>query len=147
MSRRFTSPYKILGLTNTATQKEIKQAYYKLVQELHPDKTIDLSLKKINQRKFVQINNAYNLLKTGKYKESIPTHKTCTYRKKYNDPDINYESMATRDRKTIHKSIAHGIIIGLLSFGLYAYAFVNYQRVKKYAPNHPLIKLMSGKKQ
>lgn len=32
------NPYKILNLGHTATTSEIKQAYYKLAHEYHPDK-------------------------------------------------------------------------------------------------------------
>ncbi len=48
--------YKILGLKNTATEKELKTAYRKLSKLYHPD----INPKTIN--KFNEINTAYNIL-------------------------------------------------------------------------------------
>jgi DnaJ-class molecular chaperone len=52
-------PYKILGVTKTASQDEIKKVYRKLARELHPDLHPDDS--KIEER-FKKVSAAYHLL-------------------------------------------------------------------------------------
>lgn len=57
--------YKILGIKKTATNKELKNAYRKMVKKYHPDKLIDLGeehLKGANE-KFQSIQNAYEEIK------------------------------------------------------------------------------------
>ena len=53
--------YKILELEKTATDKEIKSAYFRLAKEWHPDKNPD----KVEEatKKFNDISEAYNILK------------------------------------------------------------------------------------
>ncbi len=48
--------YKTLGIEKTATQAEIKKAFYKLAGEYHPDKPTG------NEAKFKEINSAYQTL-------------------------------------------------------------------------------------
>lgn len=55
----FIDYYKILGLSNTATQDEIKSAYRKLARKHHPD--LNPNDKEAN-RKFQQINEANEVL-------------------------------------------------------------------------------------
>lgn len=54
-----SDPYKILGLSKTATQDEIKKAYRKLVKDLHPDLHPDDAAK---QERFKAVSAAYGLL-------------------------------------------------------------------------------------
>ncbi|KAJ2913503.1 hypothetical protein MD484_g6889, partial [Candolleomyces efflorescens] len=57
-------PFEILGISSSATEKEIKSHYKKLSRAFHPDKvkpTAELTLEAI-QDKFVQITKAYKSL-------------------------------------------------------------------------------------
>jgi DnaJ-class molecular chaperone len=52
-------PYKVLGVSKTATQDEIKKAYRKLAKRLHPDLHPDDPAKKAE---FQDVSSAYDLL-------------------------------------------------------------------------------------
>jgi len=55
--------YKILGVSETASFKEIKQAYRKLSLQYHPDKNDN------DGQKFKEVNEAYQFLKSERKKE------------------------------------------------------------------------------
>jgi len=69
MQRNF---YEVLGLQRTATKKEIKEKYYSLARQFHPDRAKD---KQLADKLFVQINRAYSTLfndvKRAKYDASL----------------------------------------------------------------------------
>jgi DnaJ family protein C protein 9 len=56
--------YACFGLSNSATTKEIKDSYKKLLIKLHPDKNTDKSPSEIDQlsREFVEITSYYKVL-------------------------------------------------------------------------------------
>lgn len=55
-------PYKVLGVSRSATDDEIKKAYKQLAKKYHPDMHVgDPDLPKLEQ-KFKQIQEAYNLI-------------------------------------------------------------------------------------
>lgn len=56
------NPYKVLGVSENATQEEIRAAYLELVKKYHPDKYIDNPLKELASEKLKEINQAYELL-------------------------------------------------------------------------------------
>ena len=58
----------MLGLTKTATAKDIKNMYYKKCYEYHPDKTGGM-----HQDKFKEINVAYEVLSDEKKKTKYDT--------------------------------------------------------------------------
>ncbi|PIN25298.1 hypothetical protein CDL12_01964 [Handroanthus impetiginosus] len=56
------SPYEVLGVTPSATTKEIKRAYRKLALKYHPDVNKEAGA----QEKFLRIKHAYNTLLNSK---------------------------------------------------------------------------------
>jgi len=60
MSVQFKDYYKTLGVSKTATAKEIKSAYRKLAREWHPD--VNPTRKKQAEDKFKEISEAYEVL-------------------------------------------------------------------------------------
>ena len=54
--------YKLLGVSSTATDSEIKKAYRKKAMKYHPDKSND-SNRKENEDKFKALSHAYDILK------------------------------------------------------------------------------------
>jgi molecular chaperone DnaJ len=60
--------YAILGISKSATEAEIKQAYRKLSRELHPDKHKG---DKEKEAKFKEVNEAYEVLSDPKKKEAF----------------------------------------------------------------------------
>ena len=59
MSTHASDPYTTLGVSRSATEKEIKSAYRTLAKELHPDRNKDNP--KASER-FSKVTNAYDLL-------------------------------------------------------------------------------------
>lgn len=56
------NPYKVLGVSEGASQEEIRAAYLKLVKKYHPDKYVDNPLKELATEKLKEINEAYEML-------------------------------------------------------------------------------------
>ncbi len=56
------NPYKVLGVSEDASQEEIRKAYLSLVKKYHPDKYSDNPLKELANEKIKEINEAYEQL-------------------------------------------------------------------------------------
>ena len=61
--------YEILGVRPGASDKEIKQAYYSLARDLHPDKAANDEERKKYEQLFAEISKAYNVLKEDSRRE------------------------------------------------------------------------------
>lgn len=73
-------PYKILGINNTATKLEIKQAYRKMARLYHPDKCKD----KDAEEKFKRIHTAYEILGNDDDKKKYDSLDTVSKSEFYN---------------------------------------------------------------
>lgn len=67
-----SNPYRILGLQKGCSESEIKQAYYRLAQEYHPDKNSAPDAVK----KFNQVKDAYEILQD---KQKRKMYDSCGY--------------------------------------------------------------------
>ena len=61
-------PYKVLGITPTATDEEVKKAYRRLAMKYHPDKVEGMGeeVKKNAEAQFREINEAYEQIKAAR---------------------------------------------------------------------------------
>ncbi len=55
-----TDPYRVLGVSPTANDTEIKEAYKNLVKKYHPDRFQDEDMKELATEKMADINTAYD---------------------------------------------------------------------------------------
>ncbi len=59
-------PYEVLGVDRSASKDEIKKAYRSLARKYHPDNYTDSPLKDSAEEKMKEINEAYDLISSGK---------------------------------------------------------------------------------
>ncbi len=62
-------PYKVLGVSPSASDEEIKQAYRKLAKQYHPDKYVNNPLSDLATEKMKEINEAYDIILNDRKKE------------------------------------------------------------------------------
>lgn len=56
------NPYQVLGVSENATDEQVRAAYLQLVKKYHPDKYQDNPLKELAGEKLKQINEAYDII-------------------------------------------------------------------------------------
>ena len=56
------NPYQVIGVSETATDEEVRAAYIQLVKKYHPDKYQDNPLKNLADEKLKEINEAYDTI-------------------------------------------------------------------------------------
>ena len=59
------TPYRVLGVTEDASDAEIEQAYRRMISQYHPDKLVGVSddLRRQAEDKASEINGAYDRIK------------------------------------------------------------------------------------
>jgi len=91
------NPYKILGVAETASQNEIKAAYKAKTKDYHPDTYSgkDANMKKILHDKFVELHEAYEILRRNSHSTSHDTHS----QRKRNNADYENEAAKKSERE------------------------------------------------
>ena len=56
------NPYQVLGVSEHASDDEVRSAYLKLVKKYHPDRYTDNPLKDLATEKLKEINQAYDTI-------------------------------------------------------------------------------------
>lgn len=59
------NPYEVLGVSENASDEEIKKAYKELVKKYHPDKYQNNPLSDLAKEKLQEVNKAYDMLMKG----------------------------------------------------------------------------------
>lgn len=56
----YNDPYNVLGISPSASDKEVKKAYKELVKKYHPDQYQDNPLSEVAEEKMAEINRAFD---------------------------------------------------------------------------------------
>ena len=92
------NPYKVLGVSEDATQEEIRAAYLALVKKYHPDKYTDNPLKELANEKLKEINEAYELLtKKGSTASSSARRDNSAYSGAYSGTGGSYSGPSSAE--------------------------------------------------
>lgn len=103
--------YKILGVSPTVSQDEIKKAFFKLAKKYHPDKHRGSESGEYEIR-FAQINEAYNVLKDKTAKSEYdsrakaqPTAATASSDNKYRAEELYQTALKAIKLKDVNSAI------------------------------------------
>lgn len=103
-------PYKILGLSYGASDEEVTKAYRKLVKKYHPDLHPG---DKIAAKKMSEINEAYDLIKSGKAHQNQTQTQNYNYTNNQNNSYTNNQTNTYNNNTNLYQVASHFIRTGM----------------------------------
>ena len=80
-----TDPYKILGVSPSATDEEVKKAYRALAVKYHPDNYVNNPLADLAEEKMKEINEAYDTIQKQRAAGGSSSSYSGSYSNSYSD--------------------------------------------------------------
>jgi curved DNA-binding protein CbpA len=136
----FKDFYKILEISSTATEIDIKKAYRKLALKYHPDRTFN---DKIAEAKFREIQEAYEVLSNKEKKETFDLK----YYNHYNQKEpkqANSQSEQKRYKETVKDPINQYTFLKIFSDLNEKVSNLQYREIAQVALNKSLTDLLSN---
>ena len=93
------NPYDVLGISPSATNEEVKEAYKALAKKYHPDNYIDSPLADMAEERMKEINEAYDEILRQRTNSSESSSNSYTS----GGFSSNYDSTYSQIRTTINK--------------------------------------------
>ena len=93
-------PYSVLGVSQNASDEEIKKAYRELARKYHPDNYQNNPLADLAEEKMKEINEAYDTItkqRSGGYRQSAGSNYSGGYQQSYSSgsPNATYRRVRT----------------------------------------------------
>ncbi len=86
------TPYEILGVSADASYEELKRAYRELSRNYHPDTNINSSNIRISTDKFIEVQEAYEMLVSTNSYPKINHSKASNYNSVYSNDEYRTET-------------------------------------------------------
>ena len=140
-----TNPYMILGLSNDATNEEIRQEYKRKALKYHPDKIKDEIKRKKYETKFKLIKEAYEEIMKQRQQKQVQVHEMSPLTTMFQDMfqrmndfdtmDKNFENRIQNLHKTFNTIDVNQSNKGNFYSKRVFYSNINGKKIKKVEEN------------